>query len=183
MRGFQDIGCHLFFDAKMDFTRKARFVADGSTTDVPVGLCYSSVVSLDSVRIDFLVAALNDLDVFSCDIGNAYLNAKCREKIWFEAGIECGQSIFGKVMELKRALYGLKSSGASWRKMFKDSIEAKLGFTPTRIDPDMYYRRNYHPSGEQYYELLLVYVNDVLAISDDPGEIMEKIGMRFEKKE
>ena len=47
----------------MDFMRKAQFVANGSTTDAPVALCYSSVVSRDSVRIAFLVAALNDLDV------------------------------------------------------------------------------------------------------------------------
>ena len=110
----------------MDFTRKARFVANGSTTDAPVALCYSSVVSRDSVRIAFLVAALNDLDVFDCDIDNAYLNAPCLENIWFQAGIECGQSVRGRVMRLTRALYRLKSSGASWRKMFKDYIETTL---------------------------------------------------------
>ena len=104
--GFQEIKCHLVFDVKMDFTRKARFVAGGHMTDTPVGLCYSSVVSRDSVRIAFTVAALNDLDIMACDIGNAYLNAPCREKIWFEAGIECGQSMKGKVMKLVRALYG-----------------------------------------------------------------------------
>ena len=104
MRGFQEIICHIIFDVKMDFTRKARFVANGSTTETPVGICYSSVVSRDSVRIAFLVAALNDLDVFACDIGNAYLNAKCREKIWFEAGVECGKSLKGRVMKLTHAL-------------------------------------------------------------------------------
>ena len=83
-------------------------------------------VSRDSVRIASLVAALNDLDVFDCDIGNAYLNAPCLEKIWFQAGIECGQSVRGRVMRLTRALYRLKSSGASWRKMFKDYIETTL---------------------------------------------------------
>ena len=61
-------------------------------TETPVALCYSSVVSRDIVCIAFLVAALNDLDVFSCDIGNAYLNAPCKEKIWFEAGLECGKA-------------------------------------------------------------------------------------------
>ena len=30
--GFQEIGCHLIFDVKMDFTRKARFVAVSHTT-------------------------------------------------------------------------------------------------------------------------------------------------------
>ena len=67
---------------KVDFTWKAKFVANGSTTEAPVALCYSSVVSRDSVRIAFLLAALNDLEVFPCDIGNAYLNVPCQEKIW-----------------------------------------------------------------------------------------------------
>ena len=114
LHGFQEIKCHLIFDVKMDFTRKARFVAGGHTTETPVGLCYSSVVSRDSVRLAFLVAALNELDILACDIGNAYLNAPCRERIWFEAGIECGNSMMGKPVRLIRALYGLKSSGANW---------------------------------------------------------------------
>ena len=29
--GFQEVGCHLIFDVKMDFTRKARFVTGGHT--------------------------------------------------------------------------------------------------------------------------------------------------------
>ena len=88
--GFQEIKCHVIYDVKMDFTKKARFVAGGNTTEAPASLTYSSVVSRESVRIAFLIGALNDLDVMSCDIGNAYLNAPCREKIWFKAGYECG---------------------------------------------------------------------------------------------
>ncbi len=125
---------------------------------------------------------MNDLDIFACDIGNAYLNAPCKEKIWFEAGRECGTALRGNVMRLTRALYGLKSSSASWRKMFKDFIEAKLGFKSSRADPDMYYRRNAQNDGSAYYELLLVYVDNVLAISHDPKKITEKIGMRFKIK-
>ena len=33
--GFQEIGCHLIFDVKIDFTRKAWFVAGGHTTEAP----------------------------------------------------------------------------------------------------------------------------------------------------
>ena len=161
MKGFQEIKCHIIFDVKMDFTRKARFVAGGHTTETPVALTYSSVVSRDSVRLAFLIAALNDLEVSSCDIGNAYLNAPCKEKIWFEAGAECGEHR-GKAMILVRALYGLKSSGASWRSMFKQFIEETLGFAPTRADSDAYIRRNRKIDGTEYYELLLVYVDDVL---------------------
>jgi hypothetical protein len=47
--GFQEIGCHIIFDIKMDFTRKARFCAGGHTTNTLVVMTYSSVVSIDSV--------------------------------------------------------------------------------------------------------------------------------------
>ena len=143
MRGYQEIKCNIIFDVKMDFTRKARYVAGGHMTEAPVAITYSSVVSRDSVRLAFLIAALNDLNVACCDIGNAYLNAPCKEKIWFVAGPECGE-YNGKPMILVRALYGLKSSGASWRSMFKEFIEQALGFTNTRVDADadVYRRRN-----------------------------------------
>ena len=163
----------MVFDVEMDFTRKERFVAGGHMTETPVRLCYSSVVSRGSVKIVPLVAALNDLDVFACDIGNAYLNAPCKEKIWFLAGLECGKSMKGKVTRLTRALYGLCSSSALWRKIFKDYIESVLEFVPSKLDSDLYYRRSRKPDGTEYYQLLLVYVDDVLAISHDPRAIMK----------
>jgi len=68
-----------------DFTRKASFVAGGLTTEAPVSTTYSSVVSREKFRIAFLIAALNHLEIFAADVGNAYLNAPCREKIWTKA--------------------------------------------------------------------------------------------------
>ena len=138
LTGYQEISCHLIFDVKMDFTRKARFVANGSTTEAPISMTYSSVVSRDSVRLAFLIAALNDLDIMSCDIGNAYINAPCREKIWFKAGIECGEHK-GKVMIITRALYGLKSSaelhgGLCLQNRYGRCIGFPLEWMPTFID-------------------------------------------------
>ncbi len=65
MIGFQEIRCQVIFDVKMDFTRKARFVAGGHTTDTPGSITYSSVVSSDSVRLAFVIARVNDLDVLA----------------------------------------------------------------------------------------------------------------------
>ena len=45
LRGHKEIRYHIVFDVKMDFTRKARFVAGGHMTDAPSSLTYSSVVS------------------------------------------------------------------------------------------------------------------------------------------
>ena len=56
--GYREITCHFVFDVKLDgsFTRKARFCANGSKTDVPKSLSYSSVVSHESVCIAFPVS-------------------------------------------------------------------------------------------------------------------------------
>jgi hypothetical protein len=66
-----------------------------------------------------MLAALNDLDIMACDIGNAYLNAPCREKVWFVAWPEFG-SRQGTAIRIVCAHYGLKSNGASWRAMFNN---------------------------------------------------------------
>ena len=55
-------------------------MAGGHTTETPASLTYSSVVARDSVRIAFLLAALNGFDIKARDIQNAYLTVDCREK-------------------------------------------------------------------------------------------------------
>ena len=52
--GFQEIRCHEIFEVKMDFTRKARFVAGRHTTDTPGSITYSSVVSRDRFETGIL---------------------------------------------------------------------------------------------------------------------------------
>ena len=183
--GYQRITCHMVFDVKMDgnFTRKARFVANGAETeDVPAFLTYSSVVTRESVRIAFLYAALNDLTVFSCDVTNAYLNAPCRERIWVEAGPEFGDADMGSVMIIKKAAYGLKSSGFSWRQTLSQTIR-DLGYECTQADPDVYRRRAIKSNGEAYYELLLTYVDDILCVSQKPNDTLDAIKRVYSFKE
>jgi hypothetical protein len=103
--GYQQIGCHMIFDIKMDgqFTRKARFVANGNETrSIESHDTYASVVTRESVRIAFLYATLNDLQILGCDVSNAYVNAPCREKIWVNAGPEFGNDE-GKVLIVRKA--------------------------------------------------------------------------------
>ena len=65
---------NMIFDVKADFTRKARYVARGDQTEPPASLTYASVVSRESVRIAFLIAALNGLDCMAADkIGRAHV--------------------------------------------------------------------------------------------------------------
>ena len=78
-----------------------------------------------------MLAALNDIDVFAVDIGNAYLNAPFCEKIWTKSGPEFG-SQQGCIILIVRSLYGLKYSGASCREMLPETLgKDGLGYTST----------------------------------------------------
>ena len=68
-------------------------------------------MSCETVRIAFLLAALNDMDICAADIGNAYLNADFAEYIYTVAGKEFGPKLQWKVLIVSKALCGLKSSG------------------------------------------------------------------------
>jgi len=111
---------HMIFNVKCDLTRKARFVAGGHWTQTSSQLTYSSVVTRESIRIAFLIAALNDLDILAADIGNAYLQAPAREQVHTTAGPEFGPSRVGQTVIIVRAMYGLKSSGAAWHAQLSD---------------------------------------------------------------
>ena len=71
----QVITCHLILYAKMELTRKARYMARRILSDPPLSMTDVSVVSRDSVRLTFLITALNYLDILEGNIQNAYLNA------------------------------------------------------------------------------------------------------------
>lgn len=181
--GYKYCGTHMIFDIKMDgkFTRKARLVADGHMTDVPSSMTYSSVVSRDSVRIGLTMASLNGLKVFACDIGNAYLNAECREKLWTVAGPEFGSEA-GSVMIIARALYGLKSSGAAWRSKLAETLRA-MHYFPSEADPDVWLKKDVKPDGTPYWKYMLIYVDDVLHVAFDPTVDMAALNTVYRLKD
>ena len=182
--GFKKITCHLIFDVKFDLTRKARYVAGGHLTKVSLSMSYSSVVSRDSVRIMFLIAALNDLNIQMCDIGSAYLNAETRERVWFKAGVEWGDVRAGSQVIIIRALYGLNSSGAEWKKTFSDYIKYTLGYEPcVGADDNIYLRAEKTSDGQEYYSYLVVYVDDVLCINKDPKKVLDMINRDYRLKD
>jgi len=73
--GYKKIRGRLVFDQKHDGHHKARYVAEGHLTDIPVDSIYSGMVSLRGLHIVTFLAKRNDLDLWATDIGNAYLEA------------------------------------------------------------------------------------------------------------
>ena len=139
------------------------------------------MVSRDSVRICLLVAALNGLDVMCADIENAYLTAPPKEKCWTIAGKEFGEQE-GQAYIIVRALYGLKSSGAAFRSHLAQCLD-EIGFRTTIADPDVWIRMNVKADGEEYYEYVLVYVDDIMCISHKAKDTLSELKqfIRFKK--
>jgi hypothetical protein len=87
----------------------------------------------------------------------------------------------GKVMVITRALYGLRTSGASWRQMLSDTLTSKeFGNIQSRGDPDVYLKRRSRPQAGDYYEMILVFVDDILCISHQPQDFMTKIATVYD---
>ena len=171
------------FDNKLgeNFRRKARLVSKGNETETPSTLSYLSEVSRDSVSIALLVASQNDLRLLACDIQNAYLMADCREKTYIIAGPECGLEA-GLVMVIKKALYGLKSIGATFRAHLAGTLN-NLNYQPTKGDPDVWICPAMKPDGFEYYEMTLVYIDKLLCISAEPKATLEGIQSTFKLKD
>ena len=178
--GYSHVNLHMVFDVKLDLTRKGRLVANGNETAPAKEEVYSSVVSRDSVRLFFTLAALNDLEVLSCDIQNAYLSAPTAEKLWTLAGPEFGSNQ-GRKAIIVRALYGMRSSGARFRQHLAKALR-KMGFTSCKADPDVWMRPRTKANGFEYYEYVITYVDDLACQSEDPKIFMEELASSFTLK-
>ena len=64
------------------------------------------------------------------------------------------------------ALYGLKSSGAAWRKNLAQTLR-DLGYVSSKADPNACLKAETKPDGTEYYACVLVYINDVINLHHD----------------
>jgi hypothetical protein len=169
--GHKKIRVHLVFDVKHDGRHKARLVADGHLTDVPVDSVYSGVVSLRGIRLVLFIAELNELQTWATDIGNAYLEAKTKEKLFIIAGREF-KELEGHTLVINKALYGLRTSGLRWHERFADCLRAE-GFFPCKAEPDVWMR----DKGD-HYEYVAVYVDDLAFAMRNPQELVDVLSKK-----
>jgi hypothetical protein len=113
-----------------------------------------------------------DLPVIGADTWNAYLQAPSSEKHYIICGPEFGIENEGCVCIIHRALYGGKVSGRDFWHHLHDCM-GHLGFSSLRGDPDVWMRLSKRTStGEAYYEYVLLYVDDVLVISECAEKVL-----------
>lgn len=172
----------MVFDLKSDesMQRKARFVAGGHMTGESDCLTYASVVSRESIRLAFMLASLNGLEVLQADVEGAYLNANSTEKLFTVCGPEFGE-FAGRRAIICRALYGTKSTAASWRAAISKVIKG-LGFEMCQANNDVWMSKGSNKASEEVWEYVLVYSDDLLIVARNLGEIAAQIDQHFKLK-
>ncbi len=173
--GYKKIRVRFVFDIKHDGRHKARLVAGGHLTDEPDDSVYSSVVSLRDLRLVIFAGEQNNLDVWGADVGNAYLESYTKEKVYIVAGPEFAE-LEGCVLQIDKALYGLRSSGLRWHERFADTLR-DLGFKSCKASPDVWMRPT-----KDYYEYIAVYVDDLAIVAKDPKAIVDTLETKYNYK-
>ena len=85
-------------------------------------------------------------------------------------------------MFVRKALYGLKSSVAAFWAHLGETLH-DIGFHPTRADPDVWRQPAKKADGEEYYEYILCYVDDLLGVSEDATRVLQGIQAVFKFKD
>ena len=170
--GYRKIRCHMVYAVKHDGRHKARLVAGGHLTPIPLDSVYSGVVSLRGLRLVVFLAELNGLQLWNADVGSAYLEAETKEKVYICAGPEFGD-LSGHTLLIHKALYGLRSSGQRWHERFAD-IMRSIGFFPSLADSDIWMRRN-----DNIYEYVAVYVDDLAIAMINLKELTDTLSKTY----
>jgi Reverse transcriptase (RNA-dependent DNA polymerase) len=148
----------MVYDVKHDGQHKARLVAGVHITDYNTDSVYSGVVLLRGIRLVVFSAELNGLKLWEADVGNAYLEAKTKEKVHIVAGPEFG-SLDGHTLLIDKALYVLGSLGLCRHQRFADVLRS-MRFNPSEADAD------------RFYEYIAVYADNLLIAARYPNEII-----------
>jgi hypothetical protein len=114
---------------------------------------------------------------------NTYLNAPTTKWVYMTAGKEFGKDKQGRPVLIVQALYGLKSSGARWHDHMAATLQ-DFGYESChQADPDVWMKPGVKRDGTKYWQYILRYVDDILAICENPKETMDSLKSRYTLKD
>ena len=127
-----------------------------------------------SVRLLDLIADAQGHQVPCGDIGNAFVQAFTKKKIYTRVGSEF-EDRAGCIVLISRALYGLTTSADRLRTLFSNFLRT-LGFHPTRFDRDVWMRMRDTKDG---YDYNCTHVDDFKVVAHDAQMWIDRIASIF----
>jgi hypothetical protein len=145
---------------------KARLVVRGDLQQ-PYGDTYAATLAARTFRALIAIANQFGLELLQYDVPNAFLNATLNRKLYAETPV--GFKKDGELLQVLRALYGLKESPLLWYKDLRGTLES-LGLTPLPGFPCVYVNS---------WLIMFVYVDDIVMAFHPSNRHLQR---EFEKK-
>ena len=143
---------------------KARLVARGDqqTAGVDYTNTFAPVVKLTTVRLCFALQAMFGWKVSQLDVVSAYLYGTLASSQFMHLpeGFYQKERLEGKVLRLKKSIYGLSEAGRIWNQLIDDYLKS-LGFIQCPHDPCCYVKKT-----NGCLMITLIYVDDILCFSN-----------------
>ena len=160
---------------------KARLVARGFTQRFGVDYreTFAPVARMASIRTLLAVACQDDMNLTQLDVETAFLNGPLDEVIYMRLPEGVGSDT-GRVVRLRKGLYGLKQASRQWYKAL-DAVLLAMGFTKSRGDPCIYVLER---DGKRIF--MAVYVDDFVMADNDAtlrAEVVRDMGKHFKLKD
>lgn len=160
---------------------KARLVVRGyqQKEGVDYHETYAPVARLPTIRMLLALSVRHELAVRHLDVTTAFLYGNLDEDVHLKApdGVNVPE---GKVIKLRRSLYGLKQSPKCWNTRFHDFV-ANLGFERSRNDYCLYVKQD-----DESITYMVLYVDDVLLATNNNSrmnEIIKQLSSEFKMKD
>jgi hypothetical protein len=162
---------------------KARLVVKGysQTYGIDYDETFAPVAKMSTVRTLISCATNLDWPLHQLDVKNAFLHGDLQEEVYMDIppGFATSQTK-GKVLRLKKSLYGLKQSPRAWFDRFRRAM-CGMGYKQCNGDHTVFYcHKGCHTT------ILAVYVDDMIITWDDSIEIArlkENLSKEFEVKD
>lgn len=171
-KGVEIISSRMVYSKKTGKTNqvtryKARMVARGfqQREGIDFSETFSPTAHPVSVRALVALSAMKGWKLTTSDVRTAYLNAELEKPVYMTPppGFERDD---GKVMKLKKCLYGLKISAKRWHETFVARIKA-FGFTAVTSDNCMFKIERAGRDGKIKTLVALIVVDNCLMATDD----------------
>lgn len=146
---------------------KARLVAKGfqQKDNMELAEIYSPVAKLTTMRVLLAIAVQENFPVYQMDVKSAFLYGDIEEEVfmYLPEGLQIIEE--NKICKLNKSIYGLKKSPRYWNEKFNSVMECQ-NFERSKNDLCLYTKITEH-----FKTYVLLYVDDLLIIGSDEGEV------------
>jgi hypothetical protein len=148
---------------------RARYVAKGfnQTLGVDCNETYAPTASLNTLRLLISLARQHQYPTALFDISSAYLYSPIEEEVYVQPPVELNPEWKGKIMKLKKAMYGTRQAARCWWKFFKGKMEG-IGFVASELEPSLFICRK-----DSEFVIIWLHVDDGFAMASSNAILKE----------